>query len=289
MFLDRLLVLLLSLGFAAGSALAAGDPASRFFARAATQAQFSIGFALQPEALDGVRALHSLTVDDGESLYRALQAEPGLVERLRVYAQQPLPQQKALLRKVFAIECASLGIVAPELVLDEDFARGAFFDFDLEHPGPGRVIINPRPAGPAEEALFPLALLMHETRHSAQFQAAFGLAPSSPLQVAAREFATAFRAQKALAGDLSFLDFMTLNHEYEAFRFGNFVLGRLTEFAVDPISLGSFASQFTRGEQTKIDLVELAREPDPRSMLERFNALEREQYELLHPQAPSGK
>ncbi len=69
--------------------------------------------------------------------------------------------------------------------------RSAFFDFNLEQPGPGRVILNPdelKKAGKFES----ISLLIHETRHSAQLQ----MAVNHPTTLAGQVYHAAFQAQK---------------------------------------------------------------------------------------------
>jgi hypothetical protein len=74
---------------------------------------------------------------------------------------------------------------------------------------------------------------------------------------------------------------LTLLNEYEAFLFGNYVVGRLTDWRVDMIDMGTFASQFDSSGALKIDLEKISRENGGGNILEPFNRLEQTQYDLL--------
>ena len=133
-----------------------------------------------------------------------------------------------------------------------------------------------------------LMLLIHETRHSAQIQRAFD--PTSSMNESiAKGYRAAFHAQKELSSKItSFSDFLTLNNEYEAFSFGNFVVGSLTDWKADTLDMGTFASQYNADQSLKIDLVELFEKREcggiEGSVLDEFNRLEKEQYDLLNKQ-----
>ena len=178
------------------------------------------------------------------------------------------------MRDVFALEVEALGINAPQLVIEKGIIPGpGFFDFDLEHPSSGKVILNPTELAKLEDPYSSLSLLIHETRHSAQLQLAFK--ETSPL---AHGYHAAFSAQKILKG-LSFCDFTLLLNEYEAFQFSNFILGSIVQNNL--FDMGTFASQYDNNGNPKIDLPKLADEIPVDQLLLKFNELEKEQYRLL--------
>ena len=78
----------------------------------------------------------------------------------------------------------------------------------------------------------------------------------------------------------SFCDFLTLNNEYEAFQFGNYVVTVLTHGQVDTLGMGTYASQYNKDLSLKIDLPSLFEE-GANDVLEKFNLLEKAQYDLL--------
>ena len=79
-----------------------------------------------------------------------------------------------LLPAVFEVECQVLGMVCPELVINNTLypTRPVNFVFDMNNPGSGLVYLNPDKLK-AMEPYAPHAFLIHETRHAYQFQLAF--------------------------------------------------------------------------------------------------------------------
>ncbi|MBY5992776.1 hypothetical protein [Ferrimonas balearica] len=240
----------------------AADP---FYANPELQAQAPSAFALQAQARPFLAQAHALTRKQGEALVAAIQAEPELAEAIARWPQLSFDEQRPHLERVFALECALLGITPPELVIDPHSYPGktVYFDFDPSRPGPGVVYLNPQKLA-AMPPYASLAFLLHETRHSYQFQLAY-----AEDSVLAQGYRDAFEAQKRLEG-FSFSDFLTLLNEYEAFQFGNYVLGRLTDWQVRMINMGTYASQFDGRGTLKMDLLELGEEGD---LLSRYNAL----------------
>ena len=258
---------------------------SRFYANQNVQAESPTAFALQPEAASFVREVIQITKAEGEILVAAIAADPELLAAIANWEQLSIEEQIPYLRKVFALEYQTLGISPPELQIESGVIPGpAFFEFDPAVPGAGKVILNPAALAEEKNKYSSLALLIHETRHSAQFQMAFQGSPVFETGVLALGYRSSFIAQKAMMGRLSFCDFLTLLNEYEAFLFGNYVLGRLTNWGVDMIDMGTFASQFDAQGALKIDLGQLLLEPSPDSLLDRFNILEKVQYDLLRGQ-----
>ncbi len=193
------------------------------------------------------------------------------------------------LERIFQLEWQSFGIAPPTLIIDEISYPGktVYFDFDPEQPSSGTVYLHPSKIskmGPYAA----LAFLIHETRHSYQFQ----LANAPQKSVLQHHYWHAFKAQKAAApGTLSFADFLTLVNEYEAFQFGNYVVNNLTEGKFNQDSMGTFASQFDETGSLKIDLPKLFHEQDNQqnndnssshdSVLARFNQAQQAQKALL--------
>lgn len=244
------------------------DP--RFFASAEKQALAPKAFALQPAALPFLQAHDSSA--DRVALTAALREG---VPDLHNFANLSWEDKVPVMQRVFDIECQTLGITPPELVLSTD-APPAFFEFDLANPTPGKVFINPQ----KNEGFDALLLLVHETRHSKQFQQAFGLLEGADPSVA-EGFREAFKAQKELSGKLSFVDFCTLLNEYEAFQFANSVVGTLTDGKADTKGMGTLASQFDQNGALKVDLRQLHAQTGE-GVLDAFNELERPHYDELY-------
>ena len=116
------------------------DP--KFYANSATQRLAPAAFALQPESRAAVQALLNTTLKNATALARALSADPELMLAFRNFKSLTLEQREAVLKKVFAIECQTLKILPPELVLGPDATPGsAYFDFDPNKGGTGRVLM----------------------------------------------------------------------------------------------------------------------------------------------------
>lgn len=252
----------------------AADPA-KFFAHADVQAQSPLAFALQPAALPALKALEAAAAPQRDELVKAIRADKPLMAGIRRFGSLSWAQRLPILKQVMAIECRVMGIQAPPLVLGEGDSRSAFFDFDPARPDTGRVILYPAALAKEENPYASLLLLVHETRHSAQFQQAFAPGATAP---AALGLKAAFEAQRRLGGKLSFCDFCTLLNEHEAFQFGNQVVGRLTDWKADTHDMGCLSSQYDGRGALRIDLVALAAQVGPANLLEAFNELEKPQW-----------
>ena len=253
------------------------DELSRFFANESVQRTRPEAFVLQPESRAFLRALEGDSAQVREALVAGIRARAPLARAIAEWKKLTIEEQIPHLREIFALEVAAMGITAPELVIDAKAipGRAAFFEFDVQKPGPGRVLLNPDELRSMDK-FASLALLIHETRHSAQFQRAF----AEPDTVQGRAYRAAF--EKQFDGTVrSFCDFLTLNNEFEAFSFGNWVVGRLTDWRVEMPDMGTFASQYDRQGRLKIDLPQLAEETDGTSLLVKFNEAESVQCELL--------
>ncbi len=260
-----------------------------YFANNEVQRLLPDAFALQPEA----RAFHQ--INEGASkkeiatFLELIENNTSLVKDIKKFPELDWENKERILRAVFALEVEALEINAPELIIDTTTIKGeAYFDFDLNHPGAGKVILNPKAISQDSNPYAALMLLIHETRHSAQFQKAFD--PTSTMNGAlAHGYRAAFQAQKELATKItSFSDFLTLLNEYEAFSFGNFIVGSLTNWKADTLGMGTFASQYNADKTLKIDLLQIFKKVDQgeikTSVLEEFNRLEKAQYDLLKAQ-----
>ncbi|HSI02934.1 MAG: hypothetical protein ACAI38_21915 [Myxococcota bacterium] len=254
------------------------DP--KFFANAATQRRFPGAFALQEESLAFVKQSSRRTFADGDRLVALIRGDRALQKAVAEFPKLSAPERLSVMKRVFQLEVLASGRAAPDLVLDDSAARSAFFEFDPKKGGPGRVILNPAKLLASANPYDALLLLVHETRHAYQFQVAFAVNEGS--SAAMREaWRSGFVAQRRIFDEaipVSFCDFLTLNQEYEAFLFGNYVLETLTDGGVDTSKMGTFASQYVPGKGIKIDLERLAERVGPKNLLDAFNELEKEQY-----------
>jgi hypothetical protein len=244
------------------------DP--KFFANAELQKQAPEAFALMPEAAGFHKAL-----DNSAERAAVVSALKGMPE-IASFESLEWPDKEKVMRKVFAKECEALNMTPPELVIESGAIPGpAFYDFDLEKPSPGTVTLNPEALDKIDNGYAPLLLLLHETRHSAQFQRAFLQdGEKGPVEEGYR---AAFTAQRKLSG-YSFADFTTLLNEYEAFQFANGVMEKLTQGRVDTVGMGTLAGQYSDGGALRTDLKLLFDELPHEAILDVFNELEKKHY-----------
>lgn len=255
---------------------------AKFFAIATFQQKAPKAFVLTMEGQETLPSIEKHTIAGRTALLSHIRANPGLLNKIISFPALTPETRTATLRELFALEVEALGIEAPELVIADDAIPGpAYFDFDLAKPGPGRVILNPKELAKLASPFESVLLLMHETRHSAQLQ----LAQRGGSDLA-EAYLAAFKAQKELKG-FSFCDFLTLQNEYEAFQFANYVFGALTNFQHDFPDMGTYASQFGKDGNLKIDLLKTLEYTFPYLLLPEFNNLSEAQFQELSREKPN--
>lgn len=249
--------------------------AGKFYANEAMQAKSPKAYALSELNQAWLKQAHHIRSQDAKRFFNALKQESQLFASLIDWPNLSFEQRMSLLPKVFAIECQVLQMVCPELVINNSLypTRAVNFVFDIKAPGSGLVYLNPDKLK-AMETYAPLAFLIHETRHAYQFQLAF-----NEETLLAQGYREAFTTQAQQAG-FSFSDFLTLLNEYEAFQFGNQMIGLLVNWQVDMPNMGTFASQFDAQGKLKIDLLQLAKVNSTMSLLEAYNQKAKAQYIL---------
>lgn len=248
----------------------------KFFANEQIQQQAPKAFALQPENNVWLSATWQLTLEHADELLAKIAQDKQLTAAIANWPELTIDEQIPWLKRVFELEVVTFGTKAPQLIIDNHSYpnKMVYFDFDNNQPSSGIVYLNPEKLA-KEDKYASLAFLLHETRHSYQFQQAHQLQDVTSLG-----FKAAFAAQKQIQG-MGFSDFLTLVNEYEAFQFGNYVLGKLTHWQVDMVNMGTFASQFNQQGDLKINLIELAKDTSKSSLLEQYNELAKQQYLLM--------
>ncbi|QLE86980.1 hypothetical protein FLM48_19035 [Shewanella sp. Scap07] len=250
--------------------------ANTFYANAEIQQQAPNAFALQSVTADFLPIAYQQTIQDADKLLAAIAADKPLTAALANWSNLSIEQQLPWLKLIFELEVQSFNTPAPTLIIDSHSYPGkmVYFDFDLQQPEDAVVYLNPEKLA-QQPPYAALAFLLHETRHGYQFQRAI----SGETDVLSQGYLAAFTAQKTLSG-LGFSDFLTLLNEYEAFQYGNYLIGQLTNWQVDMINMGTFASQYDHQGQLKIDLIALTKNSKELSVLEQYNRLAKAQYEL---------
>ncbi len=251
---------------------------STFFANKEIQRKKPEAFALQPETNKFLQDVRIQSFSDKKKFFNYLNSDFELKQAIKNWKILTMDEKIPFLRKIFSLQVASMNIQAPELIFDDaNITSAAYFDFHLNGFNAGKVYLNTKKLSEEKNAFASMALLIHETRHSAQLQLAF---TSDTHDVVAKTYLASFRAQKELK-NLSFCDFLTLANEYEAFEFGNYIIGELTGYQEDMPDMGTFASQYNNNGSLKIDLLDLLKRFGSHLLLDQFNELEKLQFEQL--------
>jgi len=250
-------------------------PLDPFFANMSVQKRAPKAFALSDESREFILITKKQILIDGSQFLSHLNRDKALQSKVQRYDSFSLEDQIKVLREVFSLQVKSLGIKAPKLVIDTNYSRAAFFKFNIEDDSNGTVYINPKKTY-EENRMTSLSLLLHETKHAAQLS----LAKNKSTSIQGAHFRAAFVAQKKLLNSLNFSDFLTLNNEYEAFSYANYIIYKLYNGKFDMIDMGTFASQFDQAGHLKIDLERLHYTPS-NNIYEDFNTLMKEQKSLL--------
>lgn len=226
-----------------------------FYANKKIQNHLPSAFALQGESKLFVFKATNISIQHARLLILNLRNDKVLYQKILNYAHLSIEEQIPVLKKVFEIEVSTLGIESPNLIIDTNYKKAAYFDFNLDDNKAGIVYINPLKTY-KENPYSSLSLLLHETRHSYQIQLVKKHRKENNIFVKA--YRDAFYAQKNLKREsFSFSDFLTLNNEYEAFLFGNYILNQIYRGRVDIKNMGTLASQFRDNGKIKLDLREL--------------------------------
>jgi hypothetical protein len=249
---------------------------ANFYADPVTHNKHSTSFVLNSKSAGFINAVYSTSFKAADNFIKTLKRDTKLWDSLKKWDQISLQEQLPLLKRIFNHEVKSLGIDPPKLIIDLNYNRAAFFEFPDNLAGTGTVYLNPSLVY-SENKYSSLSLLIHETRHSAQLQMTKANHGMYHLGYFFRE---SFMTQKKIGHKLGFCDFLTLNNEYEAFLFGNYVIHKITAGTIDIKGMGTFASQFNKDGSIKIDLKKLHNDPH-NNVLNKFNQLEEMQAQRL--------
>ncbi len=257
----------------------ASDP-STFFANKPFHENNPGATALHAKSKLFVIKSYRATLKAGDELIAAILKQPTLASDVAHFPALSEDKRIKVMKSVFKIETQLSGTLPPELILDRDAKKETFFDFDPAKPGPGRVILNPTKLFADTNAYAGLLFLIHETRHSFEFQVGFE-ENKNHASYLVNAYHAGFVAQKNVFDQglkVSFCDFLTLNQEYEAFLFGNYVMKALTNGAVDTSGMGTLASQYVPGKGLRLDLAKLLKQTPPENVFDAFNELEKVQF-----------
>lgn len=249
---------ILCLGFLVTSSLACFSALAQvnldpFYANAVVQLANPRAYALTKPAIRFHAA--SKHTQEKERVVAQLRLNRALAKQIKTFETLSYDKQVKTLEAVFKALVRAMGIPAPTLLLEKGpQERIAYFDFDPALGGTGTIYIDPGHllADPYET----LILLIHETRHSAQFQLSQTQIPNA----LAKGYKEAFRVQHQIFESgtrISFCDFSSLLNEHEAFEFANYVVNRLTGGKVNRIEMGTMASQFNEKGEPHLDVLQL--------------------------------
>jgi hypothetical protein len=244
-----------------------------FYAHKEIQADYPQAFATNHSNLSYLNSLERSGKRERDLLINAISHDKNLHSNLLRFNDLTTELQVKVLRELFEIECHILKITPPELVIDEHSIPGyAYFDFDYKTGGPGKVYLNQKKLTESKDKSEFIVLLLHETRHSAQFQLS-------------SEYKEAFKTQQDLKSKgikFSFCDFMLLLNEFEAFQFANYIYGSLINWPTELNDMGTLASQYDQNGKLRLNLIEVLTS-HPTDAIEEFNKLEKIQYLKLGP------
>jgi hypothetical protein len=254
-----------------------------FYANPILHKKYPDVFATSKKNLPFLTAIESDSAKERISLIDAIKKDALLLDDVLNFGRISLERQIKVLENLFMLECKILKIVPPNLTIDESSIPGAaFFKFDYDEGGAGHVYLNKKLLASNEDKVKFIILLLHETRHSAQFQRSQN-SKTSPLWIG---FKNSFETQKYFKEkkiQTSFCDFMLLLNEFEAFQFANYVYGYLTSWRSPVTDLGTLAGQYDESGKLRINLIELLNEQGI-DHVEEFNKLEQQQYKVLFPE-----
>lgn len=252
-----------------------------FYARKEVQSKYPGAFASHRSAVPFHIGLKNRMQPERDLLVEKIKERPLLLSSIIHFDELPLEKQVDVLEVIFLIECEVMNITPPELIINEDSIPGhAFFEYNFQAGGAGKVYLNKKKLMTEKNKFEFIVLLLHETRHSAQFQMAQKL-DEDPLTTGFREAFVAQQELKAQGHKFSFCDFMLLHNEFEAFQFANYVYGALIHWKSPINDMGTLAGQYDQSGNVRINLLSILTqtEQDP---LELFNQLEFAQYKVLY-------
>jgi hypothetical protein len=261
--------------------LSAHSSPANFYANPELQLKYPNAFATQLSAIPFHKYLEESVQSERYELIQAITEDFQLHHDILAFETLSLENQVKVLERLFQIECDVLSIVPPTLIIDETSIPGyAFFEFDYLEGGSGKVFINKKKLKEEKNKSEFIILLLHETRHSAQFQ----LSQTQTQDIISKGYEASFKTQKELKTlqvKISFCDFMLLINEFEAFQFANYIYGSLTNWQ-DPItSMGTLGSQYSNSGELRLNLLEILNQTniDPVVL---FNQLEIAQYKVMY-------
>lgn len=247
-----------------------------FYATEELQTKYPEAFATQSATLQFHLQLNTAAKQERELLVKAIKRDKKLYQAILQFSELNLEEQVSVLHKLFILECQVLQITPPELIIDETSIPGyAFFEFSYQTGGAGKVFLNKKKLKEEKNKTEFILLLLHETRHSKQFQMS-----QNVHDALSRGYRASFEAQSGLKIK-SFCDFMLLLNEYEAFQFGNYVYGALIEWQTPINDMGTLASQFDQHGELRMNMIEVLQQTQMKP-IELFNQLEKQQYEVMY-------
>lgn len=236
------------------------------------QHEVPYAFALNRESMPFHSALSQLALKERSALIKKIKENPFLVQQIQNYPKLTLKQQEYVLNQVFISEVQVLKMRIPTLILGPGpGGRSTFFEFDPNIPLPGKVYIDFKRLKETDHPYASLALLIHETRHSAQLQ--LSQVDRGPL---GQGYAEAFIFQHELfqsGRKISFCNFASLLNEYEAFQFANYVLFELTDGQVSIEGMGTAASSYDQRGNLIVDLLRVMRTSPEHIWFEQMNRI----------------
>lgn len=251
-------------------------------AHASVEAQAPTAFALTTGSAAFLAALTNNVRPLRQTLAKALLADTTVTQGLANWATASSTGRLATLKQVAALEGQVMSFTPPPIV-DSTTPPTVTGMMAFYQPGDngdiGQVTIYSS-AMSASNKFLALATLVHEMRHAAQYQLVLA-DESNPLANAqqhtlAQSYAQAWQAMDGLGGEstLAYGDYVHLNVEFDAFETGNEVAAIVGGTNFDPTGSGFVDVQYGSDDSPRFDLLSLAPQLDPASLVAKVNQAE---------------
>jgi hypothetical protein len=242
-------------------------------------------FALTAESSPFLEALARSVEPERRSIASQLAADATVTRAVSRWDRLSGAERLEAMRRVAAIEGEVMGFQVPPITPATDIAdqENVQAYYQPESDGLGNIVVYPG-AMARGSAYRAIATIVHEARHAAQFQLAFGNADKAgDDQLLGEAFANAWQITTELGDEskLAYGDYVHLNAEYDAFQTGNEVAAILSGGQQATQGYGFVDMQYDRAGGLAVDPLQLAGRYTGRELIKAVNQAEYE-YERSH-------
>jgi hypothetical protein len=234
-------------------------------------------FALTPASAAFLEALDRSVEPQRRALAQRLADDATVSTGIARWDRMAAADRFAMLERVADLEGEVMGFQVPPITPStntDDPNVQAYFQ--PENNGLGEIVIFTQTLARGN-AYRAIATVVHEARHAAQFQLAFGSgAKTGDDAVLGDAYASAWAYTNALGDEskLAYGDYVHLNAEYDAFQTGNEVAALLSGGALDTLGYGFVTTQYDRNGKAAFDPLGFAVESAGRDLIAAVNQAE---------------